>query len=258
VNKPLVSIVTPSYNQAQYLEKTILSVLHQNYPNIEYIVIDGGSTDKSVNIISNYEHDIKYWVSEEDQGQSEAINKGFKHASGEIFAWLNSDDTYQPGAVADAVQYMEEHQDVGMVYGDVEIINENDEVVGKFNAKQTSYRRLRRGAVYIPQPATFWRADLWYKVGPLDPSLFFAMDYDFWLKLARITEFKYLEGHHWANFRVHGRSKTIVSDDRCWDEMLKIHLRDGGSWFSVLGIKYVIRMIISPLWNWWRQKRLMR
>lgn len=255
---PLVSIVTPTYNQVNFLEKTIQSVLNQDYPHLEYIVIDGGSDDGSVDVLEKYSKELSYWVSEPDQGQTEAINKGFARANGEILAWINSDDLYRPGAVSEAAAYLSEHSDVGMVYGDVSYIDESGEVIGHFNAKQASYQRLRRGAVHIPQPAAFWRANLWQDVGPLDPSYYFAMDYDLWLRLAEVTQLKYLEGHWWANFRVHGKSKTILSDDRCWDEMLRIHRRDGGSWFSLLVFKYWIRKLVGPLWNWWRHQRLLR
>lgn len=257
VTSPRVSIVTPSYNQVQFLEDTILSVLNQSYPNIEYIIIDGGSTDGSVDLIKTYQDRIDYWVSERDQGQTDAINKGFKRASGDIYAWINSDDTYQADAVQEAVEFFSQNPEVGLVYGDLNIINEEGKVIGTFNAKQTSYQRLRRGGVYIPQPAAFWRARLWELVGPLDPSYYFAMDYDLWVRLAKITTLKYYEGHTWANFRIHGGSKTIMADARCWDEMLRIHHRDGGSWFSILVMKYWIRKAVAPLWNWWRRQRLL-
>ncbi len=165
---PLVSIVTPSFNQAQYLEKTIQSVLNQDYPNLEYIVIDGGSTDGSVEIIKKYENQITHWVSEPDQGQTDAINKGFEVATGEILAWLNSDDLYYPNAIKDAVDYLVDKPLVSMVYGDCDFIDGFGQVFGKFDARQTNYKRLMRGNGNIPQPAAFWRKDLWDKVGPLD------------------------------------------------------------------------------------------
>ncbi|MBE0685158.1 MAG: glycosyltransferase [Anaerolineaceae bacterium] len=137
--QPLVSIVTPSYNQGKYLEKTILSVLNQDYPNIEYFVMDGNSSDNSVEIIKKYSSRIAYWQSVKDQGQTDAINQGFFKAKGQIFAWLNSDDTYEPYAVSQAVDYLLNHPDAGMVYGDCNFIDANDKIIGKFNAKQTDY-----------------------------------------------------------------------------------------------------------------------
>ena len=123
----LVSIVTPSYNQSRFIEDTIRSVLSQDYPQIEYMIVDGGSTDGSVEIIKRYEDQLAWWVSERDQGQTDAINKGFARATGDILAWLNSDDTYEPGAVSAAVKYLQEHPEVGMVYGDCNYIDENGE-----------------------------------------------------------------------------------------------------------------------------------
>lgn len=252
-SQPLVSIVTPSFNQAKYLEGTIQSVLAQDYPNIEYLVVDGGSQDGSVEIIQKYARRISWWVSERDQGQTEAINKGFAQARGRILAWLNSDDTYQPQAVSQAVDYLITHPDVGLVYGDTHFIDSEGRVIGKFNAQQTNYKRLRQGGVYIPQQAAFWRASLWHEVGPLDPSFYFAMDYDLWVRLARIAELRYTP-QLWANFRLHEDAKTIFADDRCWPEMLRVHRREGGSLFSVIYARYTLRRILAPLINWRRQK----
>lgn len=241
--KPLVSVITPSYNQAHFLEETILSVLNQDYSNLEYLVVDGGSQDGSLKIIQKYAHRLAWWVSEKDQGQTDAINKGFGHAKGDILAWLNSDDTYQPGAISQAVAYLQAHPEAGMVYGDANLIDQQGNIIGKFPARQTDYKRLRQGFVHIPQQAAFFRADLWRKVGPLDPTFYFAMDYDLWIRIARLTPLHY-HPQLWANFRLHDSGKSVISDDRCWPEMLRVHFRDGGSWFSKLVIKAKLRPLL--------------
>jgi glycosyltransferase involved in cell wall biosynthesis len=252
----LVSIITPSFNQARYLEATLNSVLGQDYPDIEYIVIDGGSSDGSREILERYASRLAYWVSEPDHGQTDALNKGFARAHGEILAWINSDDTYQPGALAQAVAYLQGHPEVGMVYGDASYIDAAGRVIGRFPAAQTDYRRLRQGYVHIPQQASFFRADLWCKVAPLDASFFFAMDYDLWVRLARLAPLVYVP-RLWANFRLHGDAKTISADDRCWPEMLRVHRREGGSRLSLIYARYLVRRLVAPLIVW-RRKRLFR
>ena len=253
--QPLVSIITPSFNQARYIEATIESVLTQDYPNIEYIIVDGGSTDNTVEIIKKHAGRIAWWVSEQDKGQTDAINKGFARAKGQILAWLNSDDTYEPGAISAAVKYLQDHPEVGMVYGDCNFINEAGRVIGKFGAAQTDQHLLRQGYVHIPQQTMFFRTDLWKQVGPLDPSFYFAMDYDLWTRLSARTQLKYVP-QTWANFRLHTTGKTIAADDRCWPEMIRVHYRDGGSFFSVIVAKYYIRKLIAPLWNSRRRRIL--
>ncbi len=240
---PLVSIVTPSYNQAQFLEQTIQSVLCQDYPNLEYLIVDGGSSDGSLEVIQRFADRLAWWVSEPDQGQTEAINKGFEHARGEYLAWLNSDDTYLPQAVSRAVAYLETNPQIGMVYGDANLIDEQGNVIGKFPARQTDYARLRRGYVHIPQQAAFFRANLWKQVAPLDPSFYFAMDYDLWVRLARLAPFLYVP-ETWANFRLHQSGKSVIADDRCWPEMVRVHYREGGNWLSPLVFKAKIRPLI--------------
>jgi glycosyltransferase involved in cell wall biosynthesis len=247
---PLVSIITPSFNQADYLEETIKSVLEQDYPRIEYIVMDGGSTDGSVDIIKKHQDKIQFWVSEQDKGQTDAINKGFNRATGDILAWLNSDDTYNPKAVGEAVKFLMDNPDVAMVYADCNFIDERGNVIGKFASRQTDYQKLRRGYVHIPQQTMFFRAKYWKEVGPLDPSFYFAMDYDLWVRIAKRAPIQYLPGRTWANFRIHTSSKTNVNDERGWKEMLRVHYRDGGSFFAPIVAKFYLRKLIGPLWKW--------
>jgi glycosyltransferase involved in cell wall biosynthesis len=254
----LVSIITPSFNQADFLEATILSVLNQDYPSIEYIIVDGGSTDRSVDIIRRYSDRLSWWISEKDRGQTDAINKGFARAKGQILAWINSDDTYESGAVSAAVEFLTSRPDIGLVYANANYINENGRVIGRFPAAQTDYRRLKRGYVHIPQQSAFFRADLWHKVGPLDPSFYFAMDYDLWVRLARLAPVEYAPSYLWANFRLHSAGKTVAADDLCWPEMLKVHFRDGGSWFSIFTAKYLIRKLIAPLLKLRMRMRLLK
>jgi glycosyltransferase involved in cell wall biosynthesis len=252
----LVSVVTPSLNQARFLEATIQSVLAQNYPRIEFIIVDGGSTDGSVDIIRKYEDRFAWWVSEKDGGQTDAINKGLAHAHGDVLAWLNSDDTYESGAVTAAVTAFGRNPACGLIYGGANYINEAGQIIGRFPAAQTDYGRLRRGYVHIPQQASFFRADLWRTLGPLDTSFYFAMDYDLWVRIAARAQVEYVP-QIWANFRLHTAAKTIAADDRCWPEMLRIHYRDGGTFRSAIVAKYYLRKLAAPFLNW-RRRRLLR
>jgi glycosyltransferase involved in cell wall biosynthesis len=247
MSKPLISIITPSFNQAPFLEATMRSVLEQDYEAIEYIVVDGGSTDGSPSIIEKYAGRLAWWVSEPDLGQTDAINKGFAQARGEILAWLNSDDTYEPGALGEAAAFLAGNPKVGMVYADANFIDAQGRAIGRFDARQTDYDMLLRGAVYIPQQASFFRTDLWHQVGPLDPSFYFAMDYDLWVRLARLARIRYLPGRVWANFRLHGAAKSIAEDARCWPEMLRVHRREGGGLLSWMRLRYLARRLLAPL-----------
>jgi glycosyltransferase involved in cell wall biosynthesis len=243
---PLVSIVTPSFNQAPFLEETIRSVLDQDYPRIEYIVIDGGSTDGSLEIIRRHQSQLAHWSSEEDMGQTDAINRGFSLAHGDVLAWLNSDDTYRPGAVKEAVAYLRDHPEVGMVYGHAYYVAGDGHVLAPYPTGVTDLKGLRRGVTTIPQQAMFFRSKLWRMVGPLDPSFYYAMDYDLWVRIAEVTPIA-LCRRPWANFRIHETSKSLTAASRCWPEMIRVHFRDGGSVFSLLYLKYLIRRLVEPL-----------
>ncbi len=255
--RPLVSIVTPSFNQAEYLEETIRSVLTQDYPRIEYVVIDGGSTDGALEIIQRYDDRLDHWVSESDLGQTDAINKGFALVTGSIYAWLNSDDTYNPGAVSEAVAFLQEHPEVGMVYGNAYYIDEQGQRIGRYPAKATDYQGLRRGINTVCQQSMFFRAELWKQVGPLDPSFYYAMDYDLWVRLARIAPIAFRD-RYWANFRLHGDSKSMTAARRAWPEIMRVHFREGGSRFSRIYLKYLLRRLLEPLMPWRMRWRLFR
>ena len=181
---PLVSIVTPSLNQARFVEETLLSVKNQTYPHIEHIVIDGGSTDGSVDIIKKYDKWLTYWVSEPDKGQSDAINKGWTIARGGILAYLNSDDMYTPAAVETAVHYLVAHPDISMVYGDGDFINESGEVSEHCKAQDLDLKRLLCSYDHVPQPTVFFRREVLDAVGYLDEDLHLAMDLDYWIRIS--------------------------------------------------------------------------
>jgi glycosyltransferase involved in cell wall biosynthesis len=252
---PKVSIVTPSFNQGQFLEASIRSVLEQDYPNIEYIIVDGGSKDNSVEIIKKYQEHLSWWVSEKDKGHADALNKGFSRATGDILAWLNSDDIYFPNAVSEAVTVLQRHSEVGMVYGDADLIDNSGETVGQFGSKQTSYKQMLRGSVHIPQATTFFRADTWQKVGPLDLSLFFSFDYDLWVRIAKVSRVLYIP-RRWAKFRIHGAGKTIVNDDKCYPDMLRVLEREGGGWLSWLRLRMIARKVLYSWLPWKFRLRL--
>lgn len=207
---PMISIVTPSYNQAQFLEETILSVLSQDYPSIEYLIIDGDSTDGSVEIIRKYEDRLAYWVSEPDQGQSQAINKGFQRANGEILAWMNSDDVYCPGAMRAAVDFLRLHPDVALVYGRAELIDGDGATLLPIPWEDFDVPTcITRQRYPIPQPAAFFRREAVQRVGLLDERLHYCLDWDYWIRIAmaglKISKIP----QTLARCRLHRDSKTV-------------------------------------------------
>jgi glycosyltransferase involved in cell wall biosynthesis len=209
---PKVTIVTPSYNQAAFLEETILSVLNQSYPNIEYIVVDGGSTDGSLDIIKKYEDRLAWWVSEPDNGQSDAINKGFRHATGKIYNWLNSDDILYPDAVKVAVHFMQKHPDREVVYGDRIVIDRDSKIIDAFEPL-TITRSSARFLLRIPQEVTFFTAGLWSRVNGLNEDLHYVMDSDLWYRFLEKTKFFHIPVFMGA-YRDHEESKSVFGIGR--------------------------------------------
>lgn len=184
MNYPKISIVTPSFNQGKYLEETILSVLNQGYPNLEYIIIDGGSTDESVDIIRKYEKQLSYWVSEKDKGMYEAVQKGFAKSTGEIMGWINSDDRYHPKSFFVLGDVFSTFPEVEWLQGNPSSIDEQGRIVSSFSSRKWSkYNFLQRDYKYIQQESTFWRRSLWEKAGSsLRTDLRYAGDFELWLR----------------------------------------------------------------------------
>ncbi|MCW5874874.1 MAG: glycosyltransferase [Anaerolineales bacterium] len=205
--QPLVTIVTPSYNQAAFLEDTLRSVIEQDYPNIEYIVVDGGSSDGSPDIIKKYAAKLAWWVSEPDKGQADAINKGMARAKGEFVAWLNSDDIYRPGAIQRAVAALQQHPDAGMVYADLDSIDRTGRVFNTIHYRQFSLLDLLSFEI-IGQPTVFMRRAVLQQAGPLDAEYRYLLDHQLWLRMFQLAPAAYVP-QVWAAARHHAGAKNV-------------------------------------------------
>lgn len=250
---PRITIVTPSYNQGKYIEQTILSVLNQNYPNLEYIIMDGGSIDGSVAIIKKYEKFLSYWCSEKDEGQADAIHRGFKKGTGEILGWVNSDDLLMPGCLSSVAQYFLHHPHIDCVVGNAVGINEYSKMLGDplglpwvvFGRFETYNKLLYRGGMGFSQPASFWRRKPYFDIDGLDTSKQFALDYDLFLRLAKLKPFDYLN-QTLACFRMHNSSKTA--------NLQHIRKRESTQILSILAIHPLVNpvhFIIQQLFTTW-------
>jgi glycosyltransferase involved in cell wall biosynthesis len=206
-NLPLVTIVTPSYKQAEFLEQTIQSVLSQDYPNIEYFVVDGGSKDGSVDIIQKYADRISWWVSEKDSGQAEAINKGFARAGGEIVGWINSDDYYLPGAISSAVAALQAHPECALVYGDVISVDASGDPFNVITYGNWNLDDLAEFNI-IGQPSVFMRRQYLEEAGYLDQTYNLMLDHQLWLKMVQLAPMAYVP-QRWSAARYHSAAKNV-------------------------------------------------
>jgi glycosyltransferase involved in cell wall biosynthesis len=249
---PKISVITPSYNSGRFIEHTIQSVLSQEYPKLEYIVMDGGSTDNTLEILQKYKGSVN-WISEKDSGQSHAINKGFALATGDVLAYLNADDIYEPGALHTVGNYFLKHPTAYWVTGRCRFIDQNDHEIRKL-ASIYKYFWLLWGSYkalmvidYVSQPATFWHRNVINQIGNFNEGLHYAMDYDFSLRVGKIfTMWRINKGL--AAYRIHSSSKTFSSTTSIktqFDEDLEIARKNGASTILSIFHKYHNALIIN-------------
>jgi glycosyltransferase involved in cell wall biosynthesis len=227
MNLPKISIITPSYNQGQYIEETILSVINQDYPNIEYIVMDGGSNDQTVEIIKKYESKITYWVSEKDKGQADAINKGFARATGDILCWLNSDDYFFDGTLKFVAEKLNANKKE-ILFGEVDHIYEPQKTIKHSNAKNKFDNYNLELYDYIIQPGSFWTKKVWEEIGALDQDFHFVFDWD-WFVRAKNKNVKFIYfSRVMSMYRVHDSHKTSTGGDKRMLEIERMLLKYSG------------------------------
>lgn len=220
-----VTIITPSFNQGKYIEKTINSVLSQNILDLEYIVMDGGSTDETIDILHKYSDKI-IWKSEKDRGQTDAVNKGIRKSTGDIIGWLNSDDIYYPNAINKVLDVFSKNPQINVVYGNAYHIDKEDKVIEEYYTEDFDYERLKE-VCFICQPSLFFRKQVIEKYGYLDDSLQFCMDYDYWLRVGKGEIFYYLD-EFIAGSRLYEDNKTLGCRRLVHEEMLLMQEKNLG------------------------------
>ena len=277
--QPLVTIVTPCFNSVQFIERTIQSVLSQDYPCVEHIVMDGGSTDGTLAILERYRDRLTF-VSAPDRGAPDAINRGFARSAGSIFAWLNADDTYLPGAVAAAVAALASAPEAAAVYGEGIWVDEQDRLLGPYPTVMPYDAGKLEQECFLCQPAVFMRRESFKTAGQLDPTLHWAFDYEFWIRLARLGPFAPIQARL-ATSRMHPANKTLGCRRQVFRENIGIlrrhyryvpvnwvycylsHLRDGrDQFFQPLRHSLLVYLAALPfgsylnaahLWRYWKE-----
>lgn len=256
---PKISVITPSYNSERFLEQTIRSVILQRYSNLEYIVVDGGSTDNTVNIIKQYSPWISTWLSEPDSGQSEAINKGLKLATGEWVAWINADDIYTQDALIKIAKIIKDNKETSWIVGSTLYVDNEFNIIGKFNPELYSangndayykkngwldYVCTKRSGIALPQPSSFWKREAINEVGLLDESLQFAMDHELYGRLAKHGLTPYIFRMPIALFRIHTNQKTSQSPNLFMKEEKLIVKR------LILNVPWIDKFILGKYLIW--------
>jgi glycosyltransferase involved in cell wall biosynthesis len=235
---PRVSIVTPSYNQGRFIRRTIDSVLAQTYPNIEYLVVDGASSDETIDVLRSYGDRIA-WISGPDSGQSEAINKGLRMVKGEIVGYLNSDDVLLPDAIETVVEHFRSHPECDLVYGEADYVDAEDQVIGAYATADYSFERLMWDCC-ICQPAAYWRKYIVETVGPFDEEMQYAMDYDYWIRVAKSGFTIQNIRETIARSRVHAATKTLNARHAIFQEIFRTCRLRGG---------YISRAYVDGFWH---------
>ena len=255
-----ISVITPSFNQGQFLERTIKSVVDQDYDQIELIVMDGGSEDNSLEVIKKYSHSIFHYESKPDGGQTNAVNSGIKIATGEIIGWLNSDDVYYPETLSVVAEIFKTHPEVNIIYGNADHIDENDEYIEIYKTEPWDYEKLKN-ICYICQPAVFFRSSVVGKYGPLDQTLDFCMDYEYWLRLGQREKFYFFQ-RKLAGSRLYTSNKTLGSRLKVHTEIVRMFKNKFGSvpyrWIAALAHFKAIEGRGLPEGSWELRKYLLQ
>ena len=259
MNYPKITVVTPSYNQAEFLERTILSVINQDYPNLEYIVCDGGSTDGSVDIIKKYEKDITWWCSEKDKGQTDAINKGMRRATGEIVGWINSDDVLLPGALRIIGNYYVKHPETDFVNGLTIQIDKSDRIIRFIHIIMSKFF-FERGCYNISQQGMFWKRKLFEKIGFLNDSFHAKMDVEWLIRNYESHSKIQLLNKYIGAIRIYDDTKTARGGSIWIDDYNRILAMYKGRYSPVHGVArmpFIMYKMIKGCYlkNWLMKKK---